>query len=79
MESCKLVSNPGVKLAREVIGDGKVLDKRRGSGIRRVKAILNFFAQDRPDLGHAVQECTRSMSCPTTHTEAAVKIIARYP
>ena len=50
MENCKPVSNPGVKLASEVIGDGKVLDKRRGSEIRRVIAILNYIAQDRPDL-----------------------------
>ena len=74
MENCK----PGVKLASEVIGDGKVLDKRLGSEIRRVIAILNYIAQDRSDLGYAVKECTRSMSCPTTHTEAAVKRSARY-
>ena len=44
MENCKPVSNPGVKLASEVIGDGKVLDKRRGSEIRRVTAILYYIA-----------------------------------
>ena len=48
------------------------------SKLRRVIAVLNYVAQDRPGVGCAVKEVARDMASPTKTTEAKVKRLARY-
>ena len=69
-------STPGIKDGEN--DKEEALDEKRAGEVRRWIAIMNYVAQDRPDLGYAVKECARMMSRPTTKTERAIKRLARY-
>merc|ERR1712026_175738 len=43
-----------------------------------VAALLNFTAQDRPELLYAVRELMRKMSCPTISYESSLKRVIRF-
>ena len=55
--------------------------KLEEEGLKRfqsVAALLNFSAQDRPDLQYCVKELMRKMSCATTADEVNLKRVVRY-
>ena len=54
------------------------LDNTRCTKYRRAAAILNYIAQDRPDLQFAAKECSRKMSCPNELDERNLKRVLRY-
>ena len=55
--------------------------KLEGEALKRyqsVSALLNFTAQDRPELLYAIKELMRKMSCPTKADESGVKRAIRF-
>ena len=80
MTEAKPLSTPGVKHSdsEQDIEDAVSLDNSRGTKYRRAAAILNYIAQDRPDLQFAAKECSRKMSCPNELDERNLKRVLRY-
>ena len=55
--------------------------KLEGEALKRyqsVAALLNFSAQDRPELLYCVKELMRKMSCPTGADETGLKRVVRF-
>ena len=45
---------------------------------RRFAAKINYLSQDRPDIGYASKEVSRSMSKPIVGDEAKLKRVVRH-
>ena len=77
MEMAKAVNTPGSKdaLAEE---DEEKLNLEESTSYRRTTAIINYIAQDRPDLNYAIKECARGMSAPTRGDLTKIKRVLRY-
>ncbi|MCG7754977.1 hypothetical protein, partial [Flavihumibacter cheonanensis] len=73
----KEVNTPGSKdaLAEE---DEEKLNLEESTAYRRTTAIINYIAQDRPDLNYAIKECSRGMSAPTKGDLRKLKRVLRY-
>ena len=77
MEGARPVVTPGVK-ETETEDEPKPLEPAEATTFRRTVAILNYVAQDRPDLGFAVKECARGMAKPNTEDSVRLKRVLRY-
>ena len=73
------VETPGTKVeSASVIAEGVVLSDAESKRYRGLVALLNFMSQDRPDIGYASKEVSKSMSSPKSGDWPAVKRIGRY-
>ena len=61
-----------------VDGDEEPLSSQEQKEYRRGAAMLNYVAQDRPDLPFAAKEVSRWMSAPTAGSAASFKRALRY-
>jgi len=55
-----------------------VLDPGQTKRFRRVAAVLNYLAADRPDIQYAVKEVCRGMAGPLERHQKMLKRVARY-
>ncbi len=80
MRQAKGVDTPGVRHneTEDELNSFEGLTGQSATRYRRVAAILNYAAQDRPDIGFAVKEVARGMARPTVRDEMAAKRIIRY-
>ena len=77
MEASRPVATSRVK-EHETEEEPKPLGPEDAITYRRTVAILNYVAQDRPDLGFSVNECARGMSSPSTEDSTRIKRVLRY-
>jgi len=78
MKDAKAVSTPGVNEDKYKQDDEKELSKTEGTRYRRAVARINYLALDRPDIGFASKELSRSMSKPTEIDVVKLKRLLRY-
>ena len=58
--------------------DEELLTGSEAKGYQGVAALVNYVAQDRPDLLFCAKEAMRSMSAPTREAETRIKRIGRF-
>ena len=77
-EGVKGVVTPGVKVLSHQAQNEQPLPEAGHTQFRRVAAIANFPALDRPDIIYAAKEVCRFMSKPTDVAMMAIKRLGRY-
>ena len=77
LQQGKAVETPGVKHDDKEVEDVAMTDKET-TEYRGLVALLNFMAQDRPDLAFASKEASKSMSSPMKNDMMALKRVGRY-
>ena len=77
MEACKPVGSPGSKDETKNISI-EALSKGEQKQYRRVSAMINYLAMDRPDIGFSTKEVARSMSNPDSADLVRLKRLVRY-
>ena len=65
LERCTSLSTPGCDENKRQGGGNEALDDKSATMFRRSAAMLNYMAQDRPDLSFAPKEVSRSVAKPT--------------
>ena len=74
----KGLDSPLLKEECDAKEDDEVLDEKGAKSYRRLAAIANYLALDRPDLQYAVSVLGRTMSRPTQRSWANLKRVGRY-
>ena len=78
MEQCAVVHSPMTKDMENKLGESELLGDVDQRKVRRAIAIVNYMAQDRPDLVSVSRSLSRTMASPTANTMVAVKRVIRY-
>ena len=78
LERCTSLSTPGCDENKRQEGGNEALDDKSATMFRRLAAMLNYMAQDRPDLSFASKEVSRCMAKPTQKDVVKLKRIIRY-
>lgn len=77
MQRCGLSPTPPTKDWGPKVCEGQSLHLERTRSAGRRIAILNYIAQDRPDLSVSLRVLSQQMSCPVEGTEVGVKRAVR--
>ena len=78
LERCTSLSTPGCDENKRQGGGNEALDDKSATMFRRSAAMLNYMAQDRPDLSFASEEVSGCKAKPTQKDVVKLKRIIQY-
>jgi len=78
MEGSSGLATPGCEEDKRAVGGDEVLGTLAATRFRRSAAMINYMAQDRPDLSFASKETSRGMASPTEKDVIKLKRCIRY-
>ena len=80
LTDCKTVMAPGINEEGRTSEDGlDPLEPSQETIYRALVARANYISPDRPDIGYAVKELAKSMSCPKRGDWCRLKRLLKYP